>query len=134
MHALGKYKSTMRTKVHGRKTLKLHRLIVEGLTGIRLNSDYEVHHVDGNRANNTPSNLVLCPNKTYHQLLHRRQEVQDAGYNPNTHHKCTDCEKFKLFSEFSLNKTRASGYSNVCKTCMHTRQRKIYLNLKEKQS
>lgn len=31
-----------------------------------------VHHVDGNPANNDPTNLVICQNQAYHLLLHRR--------------------------------------------------------------
>ena len=37
----------------------LHRIVMESVVG-RILSDHEVvHHVDGNKRNNTPSNLVL---------------------------------------------------------------------------
>jgi hypothetical protein len=123
MRAFGKYKSTT-TK--DRKNIRLHRILVENILGIKLSSEVEIHHVDGNRANNDPSNLVVCPNRSYHQLLHRRQATIDAGFNPDTHHVCTDCKTYKMFSEFSLNKTRASGYNNLCKGCDNKRNKERY--------
>ncbi len=53
------------------------RLIATLALGHRLPKGAEVHHVDGNHANNTPSNLVICQDHTYHVLLHRRQRAFD---------------------------------------------------------
>jgi len=116
----------MRRKAYGAKSLKQHRIIAEQALGKPLPNGVEVHHVDFNRSNNTPSNLVICKDKSYHQLLHRRHEVLDAGYNPNTHHKCTDCGKFKLFEKFSKNRVRPSGYNNLCKSCDNIRHKERY--------
>ena len=123
MRAFGKYQNTMMRKTHGEKSFKVHRLIAEEALGKPLPEGVEIHHVDGNRANNIKSNLVLCPNKKYHQHLHARQRIQDAGYNPNHYHKCTDCEGFKPHKMFSKNRTRSSGYNNLCKSCDNLRQR-----------
>ena len=116
----------MRRKVQGEKSLKVHRLIVEDILGKPLPKKAEVHHVDYNRANNSNNNLVVCPNRIYHCLLHSRQEVQNAGYNPNTHHKCTDCNDYYPFAMFSKNKTRTSGYNNLCKKCDNARNKERY--------
>ena len=43
----------------------------------------EIHHVDGDNCNNKHTNLVVCPNKTYHKLLHTRQNALDACGNPD---------------------------------------------------
>ena len=42
--------------------------------GKLLPPEAEVHHLDMNRSNNTNTNLVVCPNKAYHMLLHARQK------------------------------------------------------------
>ena len=122
----GTYKQTMRRKQHGAKVLKVHRLIVEDLLGKQLPREVEIHHIDGNKSNNVNNNLVVCPSRSYHQLLHRRQEAFDAGYNPDTYHKCTDCKDFLAIEGFSKNKTRASGYNNLCKGCDSLRQKERY--------
>lgn len=53
----------------------------------------QVHHVDGDRTNNSPGNLVLCPDQAYHQLLHRRQRALEACGNANWL-KCPYCKRY----------------------------------------
>src|SRR5882672_9646293 len=55
-----------------------HVLIVEKVLGKKLPEEAEVHHVDGNKSNNDPKNLVVCPDSAYHKLLHQRQRALDA--------------------------------------------------------
>ena len=54
---------------------------------------HPIHHVDGDRGNNTPSNLVICQNKQYHYLLHHRQKAMDAGYPPS-YRRCGYCKEY----------------------------------------
>jgi hypothetical protein len=61
-------------RAHGHSVYE-HFLVAEKALGRFLKHPEEVHHVDGNPANNTPSNLVVCPNRAYHMLLHRRQRL-----------------------------------------------------------
>jgi DNA-directed RNA polymerase sigma subunit (sigma70/sigma32) len=35
-----------------------------------------VHHVNGDRSDNRPANLVICEDQSYHQLLHQRADPQ----------------------------------------------------------
>lgn len=53
----------------------------------------EVHHIDNDRANNAPTNLVVCQDRSYHQLLHARQEARDACGHPGWR-KCTYCKAY----------------------------------------
>ena len=41
------------------KNVKVHRLVMEKILGRDLRKGENVHHIDGNRANNTPANLEL---------------------------------------------------------------------------
>lgn len=125
MIAYNNYKKTTRKG----KCVKVHRLIVEKILGKSISSKIEIHHLDFDRSNNSNANLIVCPNKSYHQLLHRRQEVLMAGFDPWKFHKCTDCKKFLENENFSNNKTRASGLNNLCKHCDSIRQKKRYARI-----
>lgn len=101
----------------------LHKLIVEESLGYTLPKGSEIHHVDGDKHNNEKTNLVVCPSRSYHKLLHKRQRVIDAGYNPNTHRYCSDCNSFKENSLFYKNKLKCDGLSNNCKSCSDHRRK-----------
>jgi HNH endonuclease/AP2 domain len=63
--------------------------------GRPLPNGVEVHHFDRNRRNNSPYNLVVCPDKDYHMLLHVRQRADDACGNPDWR-KCTLCKQYDV--------------------------------------
>jgi|SRR5882672_3732809 len=70
-----------------------HTLLAEKALGRPLPSNAEVHHVDGNPANNTLYNLVICPDHTYHALLEKRTKALKACGNAN-YSKCSICKKY----------------------------------------
>lgn len=60
-----------------------HRLAARKVLGRSLMGEECVHHWDENPANNNPDNLVICPNKAYHELLHRRMRALKSRGNAN---------------------------------------------------
>jgi hypothetical protein len=84
----------------------IYRAIVEEILGYILPLKAVIHHIDGNWRNNEPSNLLVCENDTYHQLIHRRaRALQACGHA--SWRKCCYCKNYddpKNLS-FSGNKT-----------------------------
>jgi hypothetical protein len=70
-----------------------HVEVAERALGKPLPKGAVVHHVDHDRANNTPTNLVICPSTAYHTLLHRRERARDACGNPD-YRKCWICKRY----------------------------------------
>ena len=53
------------------KTTPVHRLVVERVLGIKLKSHVIVHHINGNKQDNSPGNLMICT-QSYHRMLQDR--------------------------------------------------------------
>ena len=70
-----------------------HVMLAEKALGKRLPAKAQVHHADGNKSNNAPSNLVICEDGAYHALLHRRIKAKrlcgNADWRP-----CVYCGKY----------------------------------------
>jgi hypothetical protein len=62
-----------------RKNFLEHRVVVEQLIGRPLGPQENVHHCDGDRANNDPANLWVFPSKSAHKKYHETGEI-----HPNT--------------------------------------------------
>lgn len=77
---------------NGERTLQ-HILIVEKILGKKLPRGAEVHHINCIEHDNRPENLVICPTRKYHFMLHRRARALDACGNPDWI-KCAFCKKW----------------------------------------
>jgi len=54
-------------KTYGRHT---HRVVAEQMLGRKLRPGEVVHHIDGDKRNNTPSNLMVFKNQAEHAAWH----------------------------------------------------------------
>jgi hypothetical protein len=70
-----------------------HTLVVEKALGRSLRRGAEVHHVDGDGANNEPSNLVVCHDHAYHALLEQRTRAQKVCGNASWR-MCRHCKQY----------------------------------------
>jgi hypothetical protein len=88
-----------------------HILVAEKALGYYLPDGAEVHHWNLNRSNNANSNLLVCPSKAYHLLIHRRMEARAACGNPNFR-KCYICKKWD--DESALYIRARTAYHTEC--------------------
>ncbi|MEG4500626.1 HNH endonuclease signature motif containing protein [Microcoleus sp. F10-C6] len=52
------------------QTVYLHRVIAEQTIGRKLRPGEVVHHLDGDKTNNSPENLVVCSSASVHGQYH----------------------------------------------------------------
>lgn len=70
-----------------------HLLVAERILGKFLPPDAVIHHVDENPSNNDPSNLVICQDRAYHNLLHQRiRSLRNCGHA--SWKKCRFCGNY----------------------------------------
>jgi len=94
-----------------------HTAIVERIIGRNLPIGAEIHHVNEDRSDNRPENLVVCQDRAYHMLLHARAERLKL-FGTLTRKRCIGCERVCDLADFYRDRTRSvDGRSNVCKSC-----------------
>lgn len=100
--------------VNGKKK-QAHVLIVEAVLGHALPPGAEIHHVDEDKANNAHTNLVVCPSKAYHKLLHTRSAALDACGNAS-YRKCPFCKEYSDPVAMTHNASSRYYYHQSCKS------------------
>lgn len=70
-----------------------HILVAERALGRFLAPPEEVHHIDEDKRNNNPSNLIVCPDRAYHWLVHQRTKAYEACGNAGWR-KCCYCKQY----------------------------------------
>lgn len=79
-------------RVGGRRRYA-HIEVAERALGKRLPTGAQVHHVNGDPSDNSTANLVICPDRAYHALLHRRADALAACGQPDWR-ICVYCGKY----------------------------------------
>lgn len=102
------------TQVNGVKKFD-HVRIAESALGRQLPTGSVVHHADGTRNNNLNANLVICPSKAYHNLLHARIDAMKASGDPSKR-KCRHCGEYDSLKNLRYCKagTTTTYWHNSC--------------------
>ena len=110
----------------GRGRMSEHRYVMEQKLGRPLLDEEHVHHIDGDKLNNDPSNLELT-NGTDHIGIHRAlgqldrplgQRPTTSAFVSETHKQCKKCGEIKPRSEFSPCTTPGRDpHTTRCKKC-----------------
>lgn len=70
-----------------------HRVVMEETIGRPLEPWEIVHHIDGDKLNNTPDNLSLLPSRWHHKNLHSKGSNRKAGEDNPTIKCACGCRK-----------------------------------------
>ncbi len=92
-HGYVRIKMPEHPRVDNRGYVDEHILVAEKALGYTLYPPHCVHHIDEKKDNNVNTNLVICQDANYHNLLHLRKKSLIACGNANFR-KCRHCEKY----------------------------------------
>lgn len=103
----------------------MHRVVVERMIGRKLTSKDVVHHIDGNKQNNDPSNLKVMTHSEH--LSEHRDEMPSPTGEDHPHAKLTnDAVRLIRSCEWSSSKAKelASRYGVTVVTirCVYLRK------------
>ena len=99
-----------------------HVLIVEDVLGKPIPKNSVVHHVNGDGHDNRRVNLVLCQDRAYHFLLHKRMRAKKACGNPN-YLKCSYCKQYDDPSNMYLYKN--TGFHRACHAAYELKRKRV---------
>ena len=103
-----------RTTYFERGRRREHVIIAERALGKPLPAGAHVHHVDGDKHNNDPRNLVVCQDVAYHRHLHTRQRAKASCGNADWW-QCVYCRKWDAPEAMATVGTRPSvHYHRTC--------------------
>lgn len=86
----------------------LARFVAEKALGKSLPPGAEVHHIDCDETNDDPSNLVVCPSRPYHWLLHKRQRALDACGHADWQ-LCVYCKQYDDIANLRIHQKRPAS-------------------------
>ncbi|SRR5258706_4115367 len=91
-----------------------HILVAEQALGRPLPKGALVYHIDGNKGNNAPKNLIVCPDLMYYKLLCKRQKAFEVCGNYN-YHRCRYCKQYDdPINMYAPSVPKRSSYHQEC--------------------
>ena len=116
MQEKSKYYVTSRTEIDNshpkRNFIREHVLVAEQKLGRRLNDGETVHHIDGNKKNNNPNNLIVFASNSDHISCHHGHEIYEVNGIWYAKPKIEICEWCK--KEFIKPKGRKPAEHTYC--------------------
>jgi hypothetical protein len=89
-------------------------LVAEEKLGFPLPEGTQVHHIDGNKRNDDPINLLVLENNRCHMRIHRWQRAYAACGHAQWR-KCKYCRKYDDPKNMYIAPDRIRGYHKDCK-------------------
>lgn len=99
-----------------------HVRIAEEVLGRPLPPGAVVHHANGVRDDNRKENLVICPSRAYHNLLHKRIRAAEATGDPSSE-RCVICGSYENQSVMKKRK-RYDGFFFAHPDCEREKNRR----------
>ena len=109
-----------------------HRLVMEKIIGRYLDPKLEeVHHINGNKSDNRPENLMVVDSLTHNRLEHGWELVEGKWFK-----NCPLCKRYLEvnYQNFWPRKWKTNyvgGTSSKCKDCMNAQRREKWRKRKD---
>lgn len=107
-----------------------HVWIAESALGKPLTKGVEVHHFNEDKSDNSPGNLVVCPDHAYHALLHLRSDALKASGNAD-YRRCTFCKEWDAPKNLTF---ASSGTRNKSPKIYHASCRSAHRRAEKQQA
>jgi len=89
------------------KRIKRSVIVAEKMIGGKLPEGAVVHHIDGNKINDDPANLIICKNNSDHMLLHQKEKaLRECGHAD--WYRCHICGIYSPLEEIKHYKNQSS--------------------------
>lgn len=100
-----------------------HILVAERALGHYLPEGAVVHHRDEIKSHNENTNLVICQDNAYHNLIHGRMRMlEDRRLGGKV---CGDCKARKPFTAFAVARSKPDGLQWRCRDCLSRCRQKV---------